>query len=108
LNKGDIYSVEFPIQGGFEQHGFRPTVIIADISNEIAVVIPFTSNLKSLKFPNSLLITSSIENGLQQDSVAMIFQIRAIDKIRIKKKIGHLENHYIERIDNLLRNMLKL
>jgi mRNA-degrading endonuclease toxin of MazEF toxin-antitoxin module len=67
------FFVELPIQGGYEQHGVRPTVIIADISKDIAIVIPFTSNLKSLNYPNSLLIKPTKVNRLKQDSVAMIF-----------------------------------
>jgi hypothetical protein len=36
--------------------------------------------------------------GLKQDSVILCEQIRVIDKLRINKIIGHLENDYLVKL----------
>ena len=74
----------------------------------LVIVIPLTSSLETLKFPHTLRVDSSRENGLEKDSIALTFQIRAIDKRRFKHKIGNLENNYLKEMDKMLRNLLKL
>ena len=49
----------------------------------MVVIIPLTSSLEILEKPNTLKITSSKQNGLDKDSVALIFQMRALDARRM-------------------------
>ena len=72
------------------------------------IIIPLTSNLKTLKYSNTVKIKPSINNGLDKDSVALIFQIRALDKKRLLSKIGNLEKNYLDDIDKELKNLLKI
>ena len=46
------------------------------------------------------------ENNLSSASVALVFQLRAIDKRRLKHKIGSLKNNDIIRIKQLIKNMM--
>ena len=46
-------------------------------------------------------------NGLTLPSVAMIFQLRAIDRRRIVKKIGRLEPEILTQIDEKIWQLLK-
>ena len=108
MNKGDIWLVEIPATNGHEQSGKRPVIILADTKLEIAIIIPFTSNLQALRFPNTVEVHPSKENGLTVKSIALIFQIRAIDKKRMKSNIGKLENSYMKRITNMLSNLLQI
>ena len=48
------------------------------------------------------------ENGLTQESVALTFQLRAIDQKRLKKKIGSLNQEIMNKIDVMIRDILKL
>ena len=64
--------------------------------------------MNALRFPYTLLVKPTKTNGLNTDSVALIFQIGALDVKRFQKKIGILENSYLKRIDDSLRNLLKL
>ncbi|MBI2140525.1 type II toxin-antitoxin system PemK/MazF family toxin, partial [Candidatus Woesearchaeota archaeon] len=48
------------------------------------------------------------KNGLSAISVGLVFQIRAIDKKRLKKKIGELDDMMLEKIDKQLKNLLQL
>jgi mRNA interferase MazF len=45
-------------------------------------------------------------NGLMLPSVAMVFQMRAIDRKRIIKTIGTLEPEYLAQLDDEIKKML--
>lgn len=46
-------------------------------------------------------------NGLTLPSVAMVFQMRAIDRKRIIRKIGELEPEYLAQVDAEIWRMLQ-
>ncbi len=104
----EIYLVEIPKTNGHEQFGFRPVLLVSQPIPEISLIIPFTSNILALRFPYTLRVEPSLENGLSFPSILLIFQIRAIDSKRLKKRIGKLEKKYIVRIKEEIRKMLKI
>ncbi|MFH1546309.1 MAG: type II toxin-antitoxin system PemK/MazF family toxin, partial [Patescibacteria group bacterium] len=53
-------------------------------------IVPITSNIKN--FPSSIIIKASSKNNLKQDSRIELSQIRTIDRTRIIKKIGALDD----------------
>jgi len=108
MKKGEIWTVELPGSSGSEQIGTRPSVVIAEVDANVTMIIPFTSNMQALRFENTLLISSNERNCLNQDSVLLIFQLRAIDRKRIKTKIGELEEEQLSKVNDMLRKMLKL
>lgn len=108
MKKGEIWLVELPSANGREQMRTRPAIVLKETEVSIAIVIPLTSNLQALRFPHTIEIKPSKKNGLSSISIAMIFQIRAIDKKRLKKKIGDLEISILKETDKLLRTMLGL
>jgi len=95
VNRGDIWIADLnPIQGSV-QSGVRPVIIfqnsiIAQYSSTI-IIIPLTSNLRRADLPTCLKILAD-SNGLDEDSVALCHQIRAIDKSRLKNKIGSINS----------------
>jgi mRNA interferase MazF len=106
--KGEIWLVELPSANGHEQSGMRPVILLADTEAKISIVIPCTSNVQALRFPHTLEIEPSKDNGLTKVSIALVFQIRAIDRKRLKKRIGHLEKVKLEEIDSFLRKLIML
>jgi len=109
MKKGDVWIIEFPDSDGSEQGGTRPCIIIADTQTALILVIPLTSNLKSLEtLPFTLKISKSNINGLNYDSVALIFQLRAVDKRRLTRKLGNLEFSYLDQINKNLKQLLQL
>lgn len=108
MKKGEIWLVELPSADGREQLGTRPALVLKETEVNIAIIIPLTSNLQALRFPHTVEIKPSKKNGLNSISVAMVFQIRAIDKKRLKNKIGDLEDYILKESDKLLRKMLGL
>jgi mRNA interferase MazF len=108
MKKGEIWVVDIPELGGHEQIGTRPAVIVADTKSSVVVIIPCTSNPQALRFPHTLLIMPNNENGLKTPSIALVLQIRAIDKRRLKKKIGFIGKPALSEIDKIARRLLKL
>ncbi len=107
MNKGEIWLVELPFTNGHEQTGMRPAVVLAKSLNMV-ITIPLTSNPISVRFPHTVEIGPSQTNGLNARSIALLFQIRAIDQKRLKHSIGELESKMIKQVDAHLRRMLNL
>ncbi len=109
MARGDVLLINLPMSDGREQSGRRPAVAIqTDVSGEpMLMIAPITSNLNALRFKFSVQIEPSDENGLNQISIIMIFQMRSIDKTRIVKKIGKLSDDDLAKVDAEIWQMLK-
>ena len=108
MTKGEVWIVEIPDLSGHEQSGLRPAIFIADTRTSIAIVIPCTANLQALLFPFTIQIAPSRINGLDVSTIALVLQLRAIDKKRLQKKVGKLEKPTLQKIEKMLRNLLEL
>jgi mRNA interferase MazF len=64
--------------------------------------------LQALRFPYTISINASAKNGLADNSIALILQLRAIDKKRLNNKIGILEKSILNQIDQKLKELLAL
>jgi len=104
---GDVYLVEIPATGGHEQAGLRPAVIVQSEKriNELptALIVP-----KATTFPFTFLIEPDQSNNLSSSSVALVFQLRAIDKRRLKRKIGKLEKRMMLHMKQILKEIMEL
>ena len=80
MKKGDIFLVDLSSGFGHEQRGFRPAILVSSFIAGMVVVIPLTTKFESLRFPYTLSIIASSVNSLEQNSVALVFQIKSIDK----------------------------
>ena len=109
MKKGEIWLFELPLSDGHEQIGNRPGIIVSVSSTaNTVIIIPFTTNLQSLRFPFTLAVNPSKENELIEESVALVFQIRAIDKKRIIKQVGLLEIKHLREIENMMKKLFGL
>lgn len=114
MTRGDVVLVELPIPGGQPGHeifGERPAVVVqyGGIANlSTTVVVPVTKNLKAERVGGAFVIQPSQTNGLDLPSLALVFQVRAIDKARIRRRIGKLEAEYLKRLDESLKALLNL
>lgn len=108
MKKGEIWLVELPGVDGHEQHGRRPVILITDTHTSVVIVIPCTSNEQALRFPYTVRLVSSKRSGLEIDSIALVLQIRAIDRRRLQEKIGELEKSSLTEIEHVLRDLLRL
>lgn len=109
MARGDVLLVSLPAGTGREQSGRRPAVAVqTDLAGEpMLMIAPVTSNLSASRFAFSVEVKPSKENGLTQTSIVMVFQMRAIDKSRIIKKVGKLSDEDLEKVNAEIWNMLK-
>lgn len=113
MKRNDIVVVELPppLGGvGREQSGRRPAVVVQEETPGLPtlLVAPLTSQLASLRFPHTLRVEPSPENGLSMPSVILLFQLQVVDKRRVLRVVGELEERYVEQFDSGLRQMLKV
>ena len=94
MTVGDIHWVDLPAEDGREQRGRRPAVILQDEEYggglPVVLVVPLTTARSAMRFAGAALIRPTPENGLRQASVALVFQLRAIDRRRIRGRLGGL------------------
>ena len=109
MARGDILLVGLPESDKREEKGNRPAIAVqTDIATSPRLmIVPVTSSLGALLFPFTVRIEPSERNGLTLPSVAMVFQLRAIDRKRIIQKIGELELQYLTQVDAEIWQMLK-
>jgi mRNA interferase MazF len=109
MARGDILLVALPESDKREEKGTRPAIAVQadDEQSPMLMVIPVTSSLGALRFAFMVEVQPSELNGLNLPSVAMVFQLRAIDRRRIVKKIGQLEPDILAEIDKKIWQLLK-
>ena len=108
LRKGDVCLLNLEVGFGHEQSGKRPALILATTDTSIVVVIPLTSNTEALRFSHTFLLQANKGNGLTNDSVALLFHIRAVDARRISELCGRIQSSVQRRVDEKLRRLLEL
>ncbi len=104
-------TVNFDPTIGAEIKKTRPALILQnDISNQyspITVVAAITSQFKEPLYPTEVLIEAP-EGGLKINSVALLNQIRSIDKQRLIKRLGNLELETLQKVDEAIQISLGL
>ena len=92
MKLGDIHWVESVSRGGHEQSGRRSAIVFQNEATSsllpTLLVIPRTTQQSALRFPGTVLVEAAIENGLNRASVALVFQLTAIDRRLLGAKIG--------------------
>ena len=109
MARGDILLVALPDSDKREERGTRPAIAVQtdNADSLMLIIIPVTSSLGALRFPLTVKINPSPSNGPTLESVAMVFQLRAIDRRRIVRKIGTLDSESLAQIDKEIWKMLK-
>ncbi len=74
---------------------------------EVKIIAPFTSKIRRALLPSHVFVPAGV-GGLSQDSVILSEQIRVIDKSRIIKVIGHLDDVYMTELEKALCTILGL
>ncbi|HTE21220.1 MAG TPA: type II toxin-antitoxin system PemK/MazF family toxin [Armatimonadota bacterium] len=92
MKGGDLYWVELLSRGGHTQTGRRPALIAQAAAVSTAVptvlIIPLTTQQDALRFPGTLLIEADQLNRLPRTSVALVFQLTAIDQRHLRERLG--------------------
>jgi len=103
---GDLHWVEFAPKGGHAQAGRLPAIVVQDQKTSARIptvlVIPLTSQLDALRFPGTVLIEADSKNALRRASVALVFQLTAIDRRYFGNRIGNISRTVLDEIFSAL------
>ncbi|HLO51962.1 MAG TPA: type II toxin-antitoxin system PemK/MazF family toxin [Kamptonema sp.] len=109
--RGEVYLVNFDPTRGSEIQKTRPALIlqnnVANESSPITIVAAITSQFEDPLYPTEVLIKAP-EGGVKQDSVALLNQIRSIDKQRLIKCLGTLSLETMKQVDRSIEISLGL
>lgn len=97
IKKGDVWIIENTNAVGHMQNGKRPHVVVTQVTGETVTVAPCTSK-KNIYKKYVVEILPTEENGLGDVSFVLLAQSFAADKSLLQKKIGHLDQNEIARI----------
>jgi len=99
---GEIRWVDLAPRGGHGQRGRRPAIIVRSqvFSDGIptVLVIPLTSQLDALRSPATVLVEADVKNGLRHASVALVFQLTALDHRYLSDRLGNISTKILEEI----------
>lgn len=105
IKRGEIYLVNLDPVIGSEQGKTRPVLVIQNnIGNEFSptiIIAAITSNIFKKNYLFNIFISSN-DSGLNKNSTILLNQIRTIDRKRIIKKLGEIDNNTIKKIDKAL------
>ena len=111
ITRGDVLLCDLNPVIGTEQAGIRPVVVVQiDRANAVSphtIIAPFTSKIKRAILASHVFVPAGI-GGLSQDSVVLCEQLRVIDKSRIIRVIGHLDDNYLDELAIALCTILGL
>lgn len=104
IRRGDIYLANLDPVIGSEQGGERPVVVLQNnLGNKYSptvIVAPITSKKKT-KLPTHVPVKAM--KGLEKDSIALLEQVRTIDKSRLKDYIGFIDRANMVKVDEAFR-----
>lgn len=99
MSVGEVRWVELPARGGRAQAGRRPAIILQNTTSlPTTVIVPLTSQLDALRFAGTVLVEADAENGLRRASVALVFQITAVDNRYITERLGSVSKEVREEL----------
>lgn len=108
MKQRDIYWANLEPVKGSEQRGKRPVVIVSgDSMNDnldIVICCPLSTSVKN--YSGCVILEKNRINNLKSDSEIITFQIRAISKSRLTKKIGAISTENLKEIIRGLNEIL--
>ncbi len=104
IKRGEIFLVNFDPTVGAEARKIRPALVVSnDINNAHSPIIsisPITSNISRI-YSFEVKVPADT-GGLQTRSKVMVNQTRAVDKIRLIKRLGHLPEEIMKQVNQAL------
>jgi len=92
ITRGDIYYADLGKTIGSEQSGVRPSLIVQNNAGNrhspTTQIVPLTTQRKKSSLPTHVRISSAC--GLDTASIALIEQLRTVDKSRLDAYVGRI------------------
>lgn len=97
MRRGELYLANLDKQVGSEQSGLRPVVILqnekGNLHSPTTIICPITSKQKT-EIITHVPITPQ-DCDIMKDSIILCEQVRVIDKSRLIRKLGNINNQEI-------------
>lgn len=104
IKRGDIFYANLNPAIGSEQADIRPILVVQnEMGNKYSptiVIVPISCNLKKRSLPTHVTIPHL--SGLKSKSIALVEQIRTIDRSRFREYIGRIDSRVQSRVDTAL------
>lgn len=105
IRKGDIYYADLTPVVGSEQGGVRPVLIIQNnMGNRFSptvIAAAITSRQRKRALPTHIRLGDELQ-GLHDNSMVLLEQVRTIDRARLKEYIGRLNTNTMNEIDHAI------
>ena len=102
VERGELYYADLSPVIGSEQGGLRPVLIIQnDVGNKYSptvIIAAITSQIQKAKLPTHIELSSNTY-PVSKDSVILLEQIRTLDKLRLRERIGQLDKLAMQKVD---------
>ena len=113
IKRGDVLLVNLEPTIGSEQRGrSRPCLVVSpDVLNQIfrgIIVCPITDARHIKQSELGLIFIPAGEGGLEKDSLVIAFQVRVIDKRRIIRRLGVINESFMSEVNESLQAVLDL
>jgi mRNA interferase MazF len=104
--RGEIYLTSLDPTVGREIRKTRPALVIQnDVSNRLSgvtIIAPVTSTVRFPLNPVHVLLAADSRTGLAVTSVAVLSQIRAVDRVRLVKRLGAADDETMDRVNEAI------
>lgn len=101
IRRGDLYYVNFGYNIGSVQNFIRPGIVIqnnkGNASSPTVIVAAITSEIKKANLPVHAYIGKKF--GLEEPSMALLEQVKTVDKRTLGDYIGHVSPECMRSID---------
>lgn len=103
INQYEVYLIELDPTRGHEIQKTRPCLVISpnEMNHHISTIIVAPMTTKSRSYPTRVELAFNKKTGW-----IVLDQIRTIDKTRLVKKLGKIEKKEIQRVKEILKEML--
>lgn len=111
IKRGDIWLVNLDPPIRHEIRKSRPAVVIQnDLGNKyspITIIAPITSQKTETVYPIEVFLPKGVQ-GLDKEAKVLLNHIRAVDKTRLVKRLGRIDELLLDKIDEAIKISLGL
>ena len=103
VNQYDVFLIDLDPTKGFEIKKMRPCLVISpnEMNRAIGTVIIAPMTTKSHNYPTRVELVFQRKRGW-----IVLDQIRTVDKLRLQKRLGKIGKSEIQKVKNILQEML--
>lgn len=109
MRRGEVWRVRLPPASGHAQSGDRPALVVQNdvftATLPTVLVVPFTGNVAAARFAGTLRVDPDGKNGLTTPSIALAFQLRAIDQRDCVQRLGEVDAATLAVVISLIKDL---